>query len=133
LCRAWITASPSKSWYIPHSLFALLQGITAQNRGVAVNIILDKSQEAQRYSAMHFFLKHHIPVWIDYKPTIAHNKIIIVDEATVITGSFNFTNAAEHKNAENLLIIHDPELAQKYLQNWEKRRNLSVAKSCNRR
>jgi Putative peptidoglycan binding domain/PLD-like domain len=32
-------------------------------------------------------------------------KIIIIDGETVIAGSFNFTKAAQEKNAENLLII----------------------------
>jgi phosphatidylserine/phosphatidylglycerophosphate/cardiolipin synthase-like enzyme len=45
----------------------------------------------------------NIPTYIDSKHTIAHNKIMIIDKATVITGSFNFTKAAEEKNAENLL------------------------------
>jgi len=43
---------------------------------------------------------------------------MIIDNATVITGSFNFTIAAEGKNAENLLIIHDKDLAQRYTENW---------------
>jgi phosphatidylserine/phosphatidylglycerophosphate/cardiolipin synthase-like enzyme len=43
---------------------------------------------------------------------------MIIDEATVITGSFNFTKAAEEKNVENLLVIRDVELAVKYLVNW---------------
>jgi len=38
-----------------------------------------------------------------------------MDDSTVITGSFNFTKAAEEKNAENLLVITDaPELAKVY-------------------
>ena len=48
-----------------------------------------------------------IPTFIDAKHAIAHNKIMIIDRETVITGSFNFTKAAEEKNAENLLIIKD--------------------------
>ncbi len=43
---------------------------------------------------------------------------MIFDGEIVITGSFNFTNAAEKKNAENLLIIHDRKLAEKYVKNW---------------
>ena len=46
-----------------------------------------------------------IPTFIDNKHAIAHNKIMIIDQSTIITGSFNFTKAAEEKNAENLLII----------------------------
>lgn len=53
---------------------------------------------------------------------IAHNKIIIIDRGAVITGSFNFTKAAEEKNAENLLLIRSDDLADIYRQNWIKHR-----------
>lgn len=99
--------------------------VAAKKRGVTVNVILDKSQKTQRYSASHFLIHQHIPCWIDYKPAIAHNKIMIIDEKEVITGSFNFTKAAQNKNAENLLIIKDPTLAHLYLKNWQRRRQVS--------
>ena len=99
--------------------------IAAKKRGVKVNVILDKSQKTQRYSASRFLVNQHIPCWIDYKPAIAHNKIMIIDKKAVITGSFNFTKAAQNKNAENLLIIRDPALANLYLKNWQQRRAAS--------
>lgn len=99
--------------------------IAAKKRGVKVNVILDKSQKTQRYSASRFLVNQHIPCWIDYKPAIAHNKIMIIDKKTVITGSFNFTKAAQNKNAENLLIIRDPALANLYMKNWQQRRAVS--------
>jgi phosphatidylserine/phosphatidylglycerophosphate/cardiolipin synthase-like enzyme len=43
---------------------------------------------------------------------------MIIDGVTVLTGSFNFTRAADQKNAENLLVIHDPALADRYAENW---------------
>ena len=55
---------------------------------------------------------------MDAVHAIAHNKIMIIDGETVITGSFNFTKAAEEKNAENLLIIKSKELAKEYIQNF---------------
>ncbi|MEI8376669.1 MAG: phospholipase D-like domain-containing protein [Planctomycetota bacterium] len=55
---------------------------------------------------------------IDGKHPIAHNKIMIIDGETVITGLFNFTNQAEEHNAENLLVIHDCGMAERYLANW---------------
>jgi phosphatidylserine/phosphatidylglycerophosphate/cardiolipin synthase-like enzyme len=61
-----------------------------------------------------------IPTFIDARHTIAHNKIMIIDRETAITGSFNFTKAAEEKNAENLLIIKSKELAGIYIDNWKK-------------
>lgn len=99
--------------------------LDAKLRGVDVRIILDKSQRTQRYSSSTFFLNNRIPVWIDTKPAIAHNKIMIIDNRIVITGSFNFTKAAQEKNAENLLIIHDTDLAKLYEQNWLSRQKLS--------
>jgi len=62
---------------------------------------------------------------IDANHAIAHNKIIVIDGETVLTGSFNFTKAAQEKNAENLLIIRDPALAVQYTQNWETHRQHS--------
>ncbi|MEO5334056.1 MAG: phospholipase D-like domain-containing protein [Magnetococcus sp. YQC-5] len=57
---------------------------------------------------------------IDSSHAIAHNKVMIVDDETVITGSFNFTKAAQEKNAENLLVLRDKGLAKRYLENWRK-------------
>ena len=65
-----------------------------------------------------FFLNQGIPVRIDAQHAIARNKIMIIDGETVITGSFNFTKATEEKNAENLLVIRDKKLGERYTKNW---------------
>jgi phosphatidylserine/phosphatidylglycerophosphate/cardiolipin synthase-like enzyme len=94
--------------------------VDAHRRGVKVSMVLDKSQETERYSEADFTSRAGIPTSIDAAHAIAHNKVMILDEATVITGSFNFTKAAEERNAENLVIIHEsPALAAKYLTNWK--------------
>jgi phosphatidylserine/phosphatidylglycerophosphate/cardiolipin synthase-like enzyme len=97
----------------------------AFKRGVKVEAILDKSQRKERYTAATFLVNAGIPTFIDDKHAIAHNKIMIIDRETVITGSFNFTKAAEEKNAENLLIIKDKELAKVYIDNWNKHKDHS--------
>jgi hypothetical protein len=84
-----------------------------------VRVILDKSNLHEGYSSATFFQHEGVPLLIDSMHAIAHNKIIILDGETVITGSFNFTKSAETRNAENLVIIHDPVLAAQYLQNWK--------------
>ena len=58
-------------------------------------------------------------MFIDDKHRIAHNKIMVIDGKTVITGSFNFTKGAESENAENLLVIQGKELAKAYTENWQ--------------
>jgi phosphatidylserine/phosphatidylglycerophosphate/cardiolipin synthase-like enzyme len=96
--------------------------VAAKNRGVNVEILLDKSQTKEnKYSAIRYFIENNVATWIDYKPAIAHNKVMIIDKSEVITGSFNFTQAAQFKNAENLLIIRDIRLAVIYLDNWYRR------------
>lgn len=99
--------------------------VAAKNRGLDVRVILDKSQRRQKYSAATFLYHHGIPTWIDDKPAIAHNKVMIIDKRIVVTGSFNFTKAAQYRNAENLLIIHDFGLAKLYQQNWQQRVQVS--------
>ena len=66
-----------------------------------------------------------LAAYIDAEHAIAHSKVMIIDKQTVITGSFNFTKAAEEKNAENLLIIRSEVLASYYLENWQKHREHS--------
>jgi phosphatidylserine/phosphatidylglycerophosphate/cardiolipin synthase-like enzyme len=48
--------------------------------------------------------------------------VIIIDDNTVITGSFNFTKAAQYDNAENILVIHDKKLASLYAANLQARK-----------
>lgn len=93
--------------------------VAAEKRGVQVKAILDKSNRTAKYSAADFLAHEGVPTYIDAKHAIAHNKIMIIDDETVITGSFNFTKAAQEKNAENLLIIQNEDLAERYEQNWE--------------
>ncbi len=92
--------------------------VDAEKRGVNVQVILDKSNRTENYSSADFIQRAGIPTYIDAKHAIAHNKIMIIDSQTVLTGSFNFTKAAESSNAENLLVIQDVDLAKKYTANW---------------
>ena len=92
--------------------------LDAKERGVDVRVILDGSTTDHQYSPADFFANSGISTKLDYAHALAHNKVMIIDGETVITGSFNFTKAAETKNAENVLIIHDRTLAARYTANW---------------
>jgi phosphatidylserine/phosphatidylglycerophosphate/cardiolipin synthase-like enzyme len=105
-------------------------GKAAHARGVDVQVILDKtsaraSRSGSRYSAATYLANAGVPVWIDTTVAVAHSKVMIIDGTTVITGSFNFTTAAQSRNAENLLVLDDPTLAAQYRTNWEQRRAVS--------
>ena len=99
--------------------------INAHKRGIKIEAILDKSNVTGNYSSATYISNNGIPVFIDAAHAIAHNKIMIIDKEIVITGSFNFTKAAEEKNAENLLVIKSKELAKTYLDNWNKHKEHS--------
>jgi phosphatidylserine/phosphatidylglycerophosphate/cardiolipin synthase-like enzyme len=100
--------------------------IHAHKKGVQIGVILDKSHRSERSSVAPRLHEAGIPLWIDTRHAIAHNKVIIMDRERVLTGSFNFTKAAEGSNAENLLSIRDSALASLYLQNWETHRTHST-------
>jgi phosphatidylserine/phosphatidylglycerophosphate/cardiolipin synthase-like enzyme len=91
--------------------------LDAHKRGVKVEIILDKSQKSDQYSSADFLANSGMSVKIDSEHAIAHNKVMVINGVTVITGSFNFTKPAEENNAENLLMIHDKKLAERYTKN----------------
>lgn len=100
--------------------------IAAKRCGVDVKVITDKDQ-AHRIptSLISKIAAEGVPVFADSNHTSAHNKVIVIDadgpDATLITGSFNFTHAAQHKNAENVLVIRgNVALTDLYLQNWRR-------------
>jgi phosphatidylserine/phosphatidylglycerophosphate/cardiolipin synthase-like enzyme len=99
--------------------------VNAKKRAVNVEAILDKSQKTAKYTFATFLANMKIPTYIDAQHAIAHNKIIIIDKETVITGSFNFTAAAEDKNAENVIIIKSKDLAALYIDNFLKHKQHS--------
>lgn len=98
------------------------QLIQAKQNGVQVRVLLDRSNLNDKYSKMNELKRAGIEVSIDKVPGIAHNKIMIIDKNKVITGSFNFTNAADNRNAENVLFIENSDIAATYLQGWLKRK-----------
>lgn len=100
--------------------------VQAKKRGVDVMVILDESQVSSKYSVINELFHKKTPIYIDYKPAISHSKIMIIDEQKIITGSFNFSDTAQKKNAENLLIIKgDPTLVEQYVENWRDRQSQS--------
>lgn len=94
--------------------------LDAKSRGVEVEIITDKSSvdNASRKS-LYTVSVNGCAVYVDAKHAIAHNKVMIIDDIITITGSFNFSAAAESSNAENLLVIKSKLLAESYTKNWE--------------
>lgn len=102
--------------------------IAAKQRGLDVRVLLDKSNLTQKFSKIKDLEQAGIEVTIDKVPGIAHNKVIILDQGTTATGSFNFTTAADTKNVENVILIKDKHIAHQYLENWLNRKAANEGK-----
>lgn len=99
----------------------------AASRGVHVQAILDRGQRNARGGQGGALAAAGATVYLDTRHAIAHNKVMVIDGRTVVTGSFNFTKGAEERNAENLLILDSEDLARLYREEWEKHRGHGVA------
>ena len=106
--------------------------IRAKRRGVAVAIIVDREQlEKGGAPGASELAAAGIAVYVDGEHAAAHNKIIVIDAAgtapVLVTGSYNFTIAAQTRNPENVLVIRgNRELAAVYRANWEHHREHSA-------
>jgi phosphatidylserine/phosphatidylglycerophosphate/cardiolipin synthase-like enzyme len=107
--------------------------IRAHRRGVDVQVIADAQQAATVPNTMVASLADAgIAVFLDAAHDAAHNKVIVIDpgtsDAALITGSYNFTYAAQTRNAENVLLIRgNLQLAARYADNWRRHREHSSA------
>jgi len=104
------------------AIFEVLDSL--HQNGVEVSVLLDKSNETSARSKLKSLKKEKITTMIDDKPAIAHSKIIIIDGAIVITGSYNWTEHSK-KNVENIVVISDPDIAEKYIDEWNGREEVS--------
>jgi phosphatidylserine/phosphatidylglycerophosphate/cardiolipin synthase-like enzyme len=92
--------------------------IRAHERGLLVVVIADKSQQRIKNPLLELMRQNSIQVLIDSAHAIMHDKIVVIDSVEVLEGSFNFTNAAERNNAENMLVLQSPCLAKWYVENF---------------
>lgn len=111
--------------------------IATQARGVQVEVLADGEQTARaENSQIPLLAAAGIPVALEVRYAVAHNKIILVDameaDGTVVTGSYNFTWSARTRNAENLLILRgNPAVLRAYLDNWKRHRAEAVPYEAN--
>lgn len=95
--------------------------IEAKRRGVDVRVVLDKRQSHGRGNLFNYLVDNSIEVRKDGHYAIMHNKFIIIDQEVLELGSFNYTKAAEKRNAENVLVIRDvPAMIKNYAAEWDK-------------
>jgi phosphatidylserine/phosphatidylglycerophosphate/cardiolipin synthase-like enzyme len=100
--------------------------IEAHKRGIDVKLIADTEQtEKMKRGQVPGMARAGVPVWLDSEHQSAHNKVMVIDAgqpaALIVTGSYNFTRAAQHKNAENVVFIGGNDaLVRSYVANWQR-------------
>jgi len=100
--------------------------IAARKRGVDVQVMADREQTfAGEASRIPDLVQAGVPVVLEVRYQSAHNKVMVLDagtaDAAVITGSYNWTYAAQYKNAENVLILRgNPDVVNAYAANWRR-------------
>jgi len=79
--------------------------VDAKMRGLRVDILLDWGAEKDANGDLKFFVEQGLTPLINAQFLSAHDKVVIIDGQTVVTGSFDFTQQSEEDNAENLLVV----------------------------
>lgn len=101
---------------------------SAARRGVAVDLVADARQhEAGAFPVIAGLDRAGVRVWLNGDHAAFHNKVVLIDAgapgATVITGSYNFTQAAQERNAENIVVISaSPAIADRFAGDFERHR-----------
>ena len=88
--------------------------------GVDVAGVFETVGSETQASELTTLMCRKIPVRQDGNPAFLHDKVIVVDERIVITGSLNFSTNAEESNDENVIIIDNPEIARLYMQEFQR-------------
>lgn len=114
--------------------------VEAQERGVEIQIVTDRTYGADRYSKIPLLANNHIPVWVyqtdvdECKASIMHNKFCVftdnIDHKSILwTGSYNFTKRATESNQENVVVLDSSTIVQKFNKQFEllKTRSLVIS------
>jgi phosphatidylserine/phosphatidylglycerophosphate/cardiolipin synthase-like enzyme len=101
--------------------------LRAHARGVKVMVLLDQKSQSTNQYVIDLLQGQKVSLKYDGRHAIAHNKVMVIDHSVVVTGSFNFTNSADSRNAENLLVLRSEGLAERYRSNWQLHWDHSVA------
>jgi phosphatidylserine/phosphatidylglycerophosphate/cardiolipin synthase-like enzyme len=98
--------------------------LDAHRRGVDVRVVVDQNGNKSKASkaALNLLVNAGIPTRTISRYKIMHDKVLIVDNKTTETGSFNYSRAADRSNSENVIVIRDnPAVAKIYLSHWQSR------------
>jgi phosphatidylserine/phosphatidylglycerophosphate/cardiolipin synthase-like enzyme len=117
--------SANKSVYFMTFSFtsnALGDYLVSKKQRLDIRGVFDESQvkSQEQYTEYYKMLDNGLNVKLDGNTAKLHHKVFIIDNETIITGSYNPTSAGTSRNDENILIIHEPGIAAKFLQEFDR-------------
>jgi phosphatidylserine/phosphatidylglycerophosphate/cardiolipin synthase-like enzyme len=91
--------------------------IKAKNKGLDLKVITDKtnSESKSEKIILNKLQKANIPIKVETHTGLMHLKVCIIDNSTLLTGTYNYTDSATKYNDENLLVIKDSNIINQYL------------------
>jgi cardiolipin hydrolase len=94
----------------------------AQARGVRIRVLVDREMAETGGSGVRGLRLNGIPVRSLGVPeqSLMHHKFAVFDERLVVTGSYNWTNSAEHANYENLVVLEEPTVAARFQEEFHR-------------
>ena len=94
--------------------------VEKRKAGLIVQGVMDARNASGVGAELASLRRAKIDVLMDGNPYAMHDKVIIVDDEVVITGSFNFTGSAQQSNDENVVFLYSPEIARKYTEEFQR-------------
>jgi len=94
----------------------------ARDRGVRVRLVLDRERYEEGGATIQALRKSALSLraWGVPGESLMHHKFAVFDGRLVATGSYNWTNAAERANRENLVILRDPQVVQRFEREFQR-------------
>ncbi|WGM09032.1 phospholipase D family protein [Arsenophonus nasoniae] len=94
--------------------------IAAKKRGVIVKMLIDKGANTPQSNALKTLKNNQVEICLTDHYAHMHNKFMIIDNNTVQTGSFNYNASAAKRNAENVIVINNKDVANTYQQEFNR-------------
>lgn len=95
--------------------------LSATDREVMISGVMDEGQAGSNEGGEYEnFRQYGLNVRLDGNDGLMHHKVIIIDEKIVILGSYNFTNSAETRNDENVMIIFNADVASQFMAEFQR-------------
>ena len=94
--------------------------ISAKNRGIDIDVVIDDEWVSASGSDFQMLLNTGIDIRSDNRAGTMHHKVMIIDDYIIVTGSYNWSNAAEDSNDENVIILKSESISSLYLSEFSR-------------